>query len=164
MLPAFRSISRLVLLCLLALAAVGLSPALAETLFTVLSADGQKRFAVTDEVIAKVGTKSFKAVLPSTDEPFYFVRGPLLRDIVAASGFKGTFVTIQALDGYEMDIPGDDYMKSDVILAIESNGKRLSRRDRGPAWIAYPSVEFPEFQDDIHSARSVWQVKDIIVK
>ncbi|MBB4104803.1 molybdopterin-dependent oxidoreductase [Allorhizobium borbori] len=159
-----RRLYKAVFFCLFVLGVAGLRPALAETLFVVLSADGQKQFAVTEEVIDKVGTTSFKSVLPSTDEPFYVVRGPLLRDIVAASGFKGSSVTVQAFDGYEMDIPGDDYMKNDVILAIETNGKRLTRRDRGPAWIAYPSVEFPEFQGDGYAARSVWQVKDIIVK
>lgn len=160
---ASRLLSKMAVLVVFLFVA-GLRPALAETLFVVLSGDGQKEFVVTKAVIDTLETKSFEAVLPSTDEPFYRVRGPLLRDIVAASGFKGNFVTVRALDGYEMDIPGDDYMKNDVILAIESNGKRLTRRDRGPAWIAYPSVEFPEFQDDLHLARSVWQVKDIIVK
>ena len=164
MLSISRRLSEVAFLCLIVLGVAGLRPALAETLFVVLSADGQKQFAVTDDVIENVGTTSFKAVLPSTDEPNYTVRGPLLRDIVAASGFKGSFVTVRALDGYEMDIPGDDYMKNDVVLAIETNGKRLTRRDRGPAWIAYPSVEFPEFLGDSYAARSVWQVKDIIVK
>lgn len=162
---AFRMSLTIAFFCLFAFAAPGLRPAGAESpLFHVLSEDGTVNFAVTDAVVEKVGTKTFRSALPSTDEASSEVRGPLLRDILAVAGLSGDHVTVRALDGYEMDIPAEDYVKVDLILAIEINGKRLSRRERGPAWLAYPSVAFPKFQGDIYMARSVWQVKDIIVK
>lgn len=164
-LSAIKVFVKIVFCSMLAVAALALRPAFSEApLFTVLSADGKVRFDVTDAVIERVGLKTLRSVLPSTDEPDSQVRGPLLRDILAAAGLSGTLVTVRALDGYEMDIPQEDYAKTDLVLAVEVNGKRLSRRERGPAWIAYPSVEFPRFQTDIYMARSVWQVKEIIVK
>ena len=160
-----RLIKSIILLCLLALPFT--APARADgddVLFHLVSADGKTSLDVTDAVIEKVGTISFKANLPSTDNPISEVKGPRLRDLIAATGLKSSLVTIKALDGYEMDIPAEDFDRYDVIVATEVEGQRISRRTRGPGWVAYPSVEHPELMGDVYLARCVWQVKDIIIK
>lgn len=160
-----RLVKSIILLCLLALPFAPSARADGgEVLFQMVSADGKTSLGVTDSVIEKIGTVTFKANLPSTDNLTSEVKGPRLRDLIAATGLKSTLVTIKALDGYEMDIPAEDFDRYDVIVATEVDGKRISRRARGPGWVAYPSVEHPELMGDVYLARCVWQVKDIIIK
>ena len=84
--------------------------------------------------------------------------------MLAAAGVSGTKITARALDGYELDIPMEDVQGYDVIAATEVDGKPLSVRDRGPAWIVYPTVDHPELRDSLYEARSVWQLKELIVE
>lgn len=147
---------------LLSLAHAG--PSFAQTLFSVKSKDGAVTFEVTEEVLAGMKQTAYKAVLAASDGETSDVKGPLLRDVLKAAGLTGTGVLARALDNYEMVVPAEDYDTHDVILAVEVNGKRLSVRDKGPAWIVYPSVDKPELQGDVYQSRSVWQIKELIVQ
>ena len=135
-----------------------------DSLFVVKSKTGAADFVVTDSIVEKIGTKTYKAVLPSSDGAVQTVRGPLLRDVLKAAGASQTGVTAKAFDNYEMKIPGEDFTKFDVILAIEVDGKRLSVRNKGPAWVVYPSVDHPELQGELYQSRSVWQIKELIAE
>lgn len=90
--------------------------------------------------------------------------GPLMRDVLASLNLKGTTVEATALDGYQVDIPVEDFMKYDVILATRIDGKLLSVRDKGPSWIIYPVSQHPELDDTTVEAKSVWQVMNLVVK
>ena len=93
------------------------------------------------------------------------VRGPLMRDLLKAAGVDGTHAAAVALDKYEVEIPMADFSTLDVIAAIEMDGKRLTVRSKGPAWIIYPTGEHTELQKDpVYEARSIWQLKDLVVK
>jgi hypothetical protein len=134
--------------------------------FMIRSAESDgKSFTVTKEVIDKVGTTTFRTTLPGMDENLHQVRGPLLRDLLKEAGISGETATGVALDKYEVDIPVADFDKYSVIAAIEVDGKALSVREKGPAWVVYPVADVVELQKDaIYEARSVWQLKDLIVK
>lgn len=126
---------------------------------------GIVQFPVTDAIVAKVGMVSFKAVLPGMDDKMHDVRGPLMRDLLKAAGVDGTTALGVALDKYEVEIPTRDFVDYDVIAAIEVDGKRLSVREKGPAWIVYPSVDNPSLKaDPVYEARSIWQLKELTVK
>lgn len=136
----------------------------ADTLFQIRSSTGGAAFAVTEEVIRKAGLHEYQAVLTATDGTPKRASGALLRDLIAAAGFKGSRVWATALDGYRMDLPMAEIMAVDVLAATALDGVPLSVRDRGPVWLVYPSVDHPEFRDPVHEARSVWQVKELVVE
>ena len=86
-------------------------------------------------------------------------RGPLVRDVLVKAGMeRASSVRFTAVNDYFVDIPTDDFRHYDAILAIEANGERLSRRDKGPIWLMYPISSHPELQDPIYLRRLIWQV------
>ena len=87
--------------------------------------------------------------------------GPLGRDLLEAVGAEATNMHITALNDYAVDVPVEDFMTYDVLLAMSANGRALRVRDQGPIFIIYPFDERPELRNDITINRSVWQVKRI---
>jgi hypothetical protein len=147
---------------------VFLSPAASadKVYFSIVARDGKTAaFEVTDQVIANVGTTKYMALLPGMDDALHEARGPLLRDLLKAAGASGTTAYAVALDNYEAEIPVKDFEEFDVIAAIEIDGKPMSIRDKGPAWIVYPSGDNPDLRKSaIYEARSIWQLKEISIK
>lgn len=84
--------------------------------------------------------------------------GPLLRDVLNAVGAKGKTVTAYALNDYKTEIPFDDIVKYDVILAHLMNGKPMAVRDKGPLFVVYPFDAMPELQTQVYYNRSAWQL------
>lgn len=86
-------------------------------------------------------------------------RGPLVRDVLARLGLDGLdFVRFVAANDYYVVIPTEDFRTYDAILAIEADGERLSRREKGPLWLMYPISDHPELHDPIYLRRLIWQV------
>jgi hypothetical protein len=146
----------------LGLAMIG--PALAgETYFIIKSEKGE--FAVTQDVVAKLKQTEFKSELSDLDEETHVVKGPLLRDLIAASGATGQTITAIAADEYKADIPVSDTTSYDVIVAVSMDGKPLTVDENGPARILYPVLDNPKLKDDeAVAARAVFQLKELDVK
>lgn len=92
-------------------------------------------------------------------------RGPLVRNVLRRVGLdKVDNVRFVAANDYYVDIPTQNFRDYDAILAIEADGERLSRRDKGPIWLMYPISEHSELRDPIYSRRLIWQVIEISSK
>lgn len=136
-----------------------------QTYFVIKTENGSvPPFEVTDEVVAKLGTSSFETTLPGMDEGKHKVSGPLMRDLLHAASMSGETAVVVALDKYEAEIPVSDFKQFPVIAAIELDGKKLTVRDKGPAWIVYPRSDIKELNDATYETRSVWQIIDITLK
>jgi hypothetical protein len=86
-------------------------------------------------------------------------RGPLVREVLQHLGLDDAdSLRFTAANDYYVDIPTSDFRKYNAILAIEQDGKRLSRRDKGPLWLMYPISDFAELRDPIYLGRLIWQV------
>ena len=86
-------------------------------------------------------------------------RGPLVRDVLARLGLQNLdFVRFVAANDYYVDIPTEDFRTYDAILAMEADGERLSRREKGPLWLMYPISDHPALRDPIYLRRLIWQV------
>jgi hypothetical protein len=86
-------------------------------------------------------------------------RGPLVRDVLAKLGLdRLEQVRFVAANDYYVDIPTEDFRTYDAILAMEADGKALSRREKGPLWLMYPISDYPELQDPTYLRRLIWQV------
>lgn len=90
--------------------------------------------------------------------------GVLARSVIAAMGdISSGFVTAQALNDYEADIPISDLSDYDVILAWSMDGQALSRRDKGPLWVVYPRDSVPHLREERYEHRWVWQLHRLIL-
>ena len=86
-------------------------------------------------------------------------RGPLVRDVLAQLGLdKLETVRFVAANDYYVDIPTKDFRDFDAILAMQANGEKLSRREKGPLWLMYPISDHSELQDPVYLRRLIWQV------
>jgi hypothetical protein len=86
-------------------------------------------------------------------------RGPLVRDVLARFGLdRLAQVRFVAANDYYVDIPTEDFRAYDAILAMEADGKPLSRREKGPLWLMYPISDHAELNDPIYLRRLIWQV------
>lgn len=136
-----------------------------EAYFVIRPSGGRDgAFAVTDAVVQRLGARTFETTLPGMDNGKHLVSGPLLRDLLKEAKIRGATATAVAIDKYEAEIPVSDFEEFDVIAATEIDGRRLSVRDKGPAWIVYPRSDNPGLQTALHEARSVWQLKELSVR
>ena len=90
--------------------------------------------------------------------------GPLLRDVLAAAGAKGTVLTASALNDYKTTIPAEDASNYDVIVARLMDGKPMPVRNKGPLFIIYPFNANPELQAERYYSRSAWQLRALTVQ
>lgn len=90
--------------------------------------------------------------------------GPLGRAILDTVNADGTQVKAVALNDYASVIPVSDFYEHDVILAMKADGKTLRVRDHGPLFVIYPFDETPSLLNEEVLARSVWQVKKLIIE
>ena len=100
---------------------------------------------------------------PWTDGSIRF-EGVRARDVLSAVGAQGSSVHAIAINDYAVDIPVEDFDNYDVILAYLADGERMGIRDKGPLWVIYPWTKHPELRNEVHHARSIWQLKRITVK
>lgn len=98
------------------------------------------------------------------DGPTLFI-GPLARDVLdtVGRGLSDT-VVLTAANDFQVEIPVSDFDKYDVVFAMSANGERLSRRDKGPIWVIYPTSQHKDLQDPVYNARLIWQLVRIDIK
>ena len=117
--------------------------------------------AIGAEDFAKIGPVEIRTKVLTLGEEQRSVKGVLARDLMKYLGAKGEYMKLVALDGYIIDVPVADIRKYDVVIATEIDGKTLSVRDKGPAWLIYPVSDHQELDDTVYEARSVWQIRTI---
>jgi hypothetical protein len=113
-------------------------------------------------MLEKLPQHTFRTRTPWYKQPRKFT-GPLLRDVLAAAGAAGATLRAIALNDYAVDIPVDDTMNHEVIVARLLDDKPVSVRDKGPLFIMYPFDENPELKNMIHFSRAAWQLKAILL-
>jgi hypothetical protein len=104
----------------------------------------------------------------TTESPWYVgphvFTGPLLRDVLAAAGARGTKLRAVALNDYKIEIPAEDAKQFDMIVARLVDGKPMPVRDKGPLFIIYPFDSSAELRSEPYYSRSAWQLRTIEVR
>lgn len=121
---------------------------------------GQAQFDMP--MLAALPQRSFQTRTPWYKEPRKFT-GPLMRDVLAAAGAKGTTLRAVALNEYRVDIPLEDAMRFDMIIARLLDDEPMLVRDKGPLFIVYPFDSVEGLNTSIYHGRSAWQLKAIEV-
>ena len=157
MFPAPRLCRRLFTFGLLAAASAGIAATDEKALELVGAGRAQVRDLSFDQL------EALPQVTVRTENEFsdgvVAYRGPLVRDVLAELGLdRLEAVRLVAANDYYVDIPTSDFTDYDVILAMEADGRPLSRRDKGPLWLMYPISENEALRDPIYLRRLIWQV------
>lgn len=158
--------TRLLSLLLTAATVLGAAPVFAGAMLTVLNPtigpDAAREFSRAE--LKGMTQTSYRTSTEFTDGAPEF-SGPLARDVIASVGVgDATIAVMTAANDYAIEVPIDELMKYDVILATSVDGKRLSLRDKGPIWVMYPRDHHKELQDPMFNGRLIWQMVRIELK
>lgn len=125
------------------------------------NAEGRADFDMA--MLAALPQKSFSTNTPWYKTPKKFT-GPLLRDVLAAAGAKGTTLVAVALNDYKSEIPFDDAQRFDMVLARLLDDQPMPTREKGPLFIVYPYDSSAELRSERYYSRSAWQLRTLEVK
>ena len=135
------------------------SPAQADSALTLSdgAADAEELNFTLDELSALPQTTIVTENEFTTGAVEY--RGPLVRDVLEHLSLDEVeMLRFTAANDYYVDIPTSDFRRYNAILALEADGKQLSRRDKGPLWLMYPISDNPDLNDPVYVHRLIWQV------
>lgn len=106
---------------------------------------------------------SFSTMTPWAPQALHF-SGPLLRDVLQAVGAQGQRLVARALNDYSVQIPVQDALNYDMVVATRMNGQAMSVRQRGPLFVVYPFDSKPELKSPTYIERSIWQLRALEVQ
>ncbi|WP_138935463.1 molybdopterin-dependent oxidoreductase [Roseovarius arcticus] len=88
--------------------------------------------------------------------------GPALKDLLVRYDIgPDETLTLRAINDFSVSVPAADAYQYNVILALFSNGEKLTTRDKGPIWVIYPMSDHEELRDDSYNSRIIWQLTSI---
>ena len=125
------------------------------------NADGRVDF--DQAMLDALPQHSFTTSTPWYKTPRKF-SGPLLREVLAAAGAKGSTLGAIALNNYKVEIPAEDAQKFKVLLATRMDDKPMPVREKGPLFIIYPYDDSADLRSERYYSRSAWQLRKIDVK
>ena len=105
---------------------------------------------------------SFSTRTPWWAEPRRFT-GPLLRDVLGAVGASGRTLRLGSIAPDHQDMPFDDALQYDVVVAHRLDGRAMTLRDKGPLLLMYPFDAQPELHSAVYYGRSTWHLQTIEV-
>ena len=109
------------------------------------------------KMLEQLPQRSFSTKTPWYPDAVTFT-GPLLRDVLAVVGAKGTRITAVALNDYKTEIPLDDAARHDVIVARLMNNRVMPVREKGPLFIVFPFDTKAELRSELYYNRAAWQL------
>lgn len=121
-----------------------------------VSAGGQEK-TYTIEALEALGVSTIRTTTTWTDGVQTF-EGVTLATIAKAHGMEAGKLIVGAINDYKAEIELAEINAVPVMLATRMNGERMSVRDKGPFWVVYPRDDHPEFAEERHNYKWVWQV------
>ena len=125
------------------------------------NAPGEARF--DQQMLDALPQHTYSTRTPWYPQPRKFT-GVLLRDLLAAVGAAGQDIRAVALNDYRAEIPADDVLRSEVMVAYLLDDQPMRVRDKGPLVVIYPFDSRRELRTAVHYSRAVWQLHRIEVK
>jgi hypothetical protein len=115
------------------------------------------------DMLAALPQQSFTTNTPWFKEPKKFT-GPLLRDVLAAAGAKGSTLKAVALNDFKVEIPVSDTRQYSMLLARLLDDTPMPIREKGPLFIVYPFDTNTELHSARYYGRSAWQLRTLEVQ
>lgn len=115
------------------------------------------------QMLIDLGQTEVRTSTPWTDGVQVF-EGVLARTVVERVEAEGATVKAAALNDYTVEVPLEDFLNYDVLLAMNMNGEEMRVSDKGPIWIVYPRDDVPELHNRLLHDRWVWQLKSLQVQ
>ncbi|MBS98652.1 MAG: hypothetical protein CMI01_08235 [Oceanospirillaceae bacterium] len=138
-------------------------PVILEVRGAIENTNGEGVAAFDREMLESLEQKATLTHTPWHEGKVTF-EGPLGRALLAYVGASGDMLDVTALNDYSAEVPVQDFVDHDVILAMKAGGRYMRVRDKGPLFIIYPFDDDPSLNTEVIHNRSVWQIKSITVR
>lgn len=125
----------------------GASDAFDDVVFAHLDVTFDTGFALTLADLQALPQRSEKAQYNGWPREIT-ATGPSLIDVLQAASATGKTITVQAIDGYAVDLTAKDLAADKLILALTADGKALALGGRGPIWLFGAPGAIADMQDD----------------
>ncbi|MCB1367677.1 MAG: hypothetical protein KDK00_07940 [Rhodobacteraceae bacterium] len=89
--------------------------------------------------------------------------GVLLADVLAAAGATGDKVTVQALDGYAVEVSLAEMVEKGAVVALKRDGESFGIGGFGPTQIVFPRADRADLKD-MNDDWWVWSIFHIRVE
>lgn len=121
---------------------------------------GDTTVVLTEEEFLALPQTEYTTINDYVSAPTLF-SGVLLRDLVALVGTPqpGDLYRGIALNDYAADLPIDDALAFDVLVARSRDGVPMSIRNKGPLWVVYPTEVLPQSTLFSVNNKLIWQLK-----
>ncbi|WP_022942330.1 molybdopterin-binding oxidoreductase [Psychromonas hadalis] len=107
--------------------------------------------------LQKLPQHEIKITIPWTDEEHIY-KGPYLEDVFSSAGIEGRWLTLYALDHYQVSFNYQRIKKYNPILGLQIDGELLTIRSKGPIWLILPVNEYKELEAAVYNDYMVWQL------
>jgi hypothetical protein len=114
----------------------------------------ERAMAFDSAMLAALPQHELKVVTPAGEGTF---AGPLLADVLKASGAQGGKVRLLGLDGSDAELKSEEVKDQNWILALVVDGKPVGIGDFGPLWLMHkPATGAAPSKEEME--RWVWSV------
>ncbi len=90
-------------------------------------------------------------------------RGVAISKLLELGTTPATEITFVSFDAYRATVSREDLTKYPIIIALESNGKPISRSDGGPLSLVFPYTKYPQLQQKYPDRFWAFYVTNMIV-
>ncbi|MFZ1775283.1 MAG: molybdopterin-dependent oxidoreductase [Rhizobiaceae bacterium] len=118
--------------------------------------------AFTREDLVALASKKAVMERPWAKTPVV-IEGPLLSEVIAASGVSGNRIKIRAKNDYAAEVPLERANEFSAIVDIDMDGEKLTVRNGGPLFLLHPIVSKTSNPQETYESYSIWQVCEIEV-
>jgi len=101
--------------------------------------------------------------LPWTSESNTY-SGPYLKDVLQSAKTTGQWISLHALDYYNVSLNFQQIERFNPILALKKDGRLLTVRSKGPIWLLLPVDDYPELNAAIYNDYMIWHLVKIGVE
>ncbi len=121
--------------------------------------DGAQTVTLTAEQIAALPQTTIETSTSWTEGKHKF-SGPTFAEVFNAAGLAGETVTVEALDGYAVELPRATLVDDGAILTTTMDDQPLPQ-DKAPYWVIFNYDQSPEMDDQNHRDWSIWAISKI---
>lgn len=131
------------------------------TLRVLIKGQPEREITMSMAELAALPQHSFSTRTPWYPKARTFT-GPLLRELLRHHRIEGaTTLRAIALNNYKAELPVEDVLRHDVVLARLLDDKPMAIRDKGPLFIIYPFDANERLQSERYYNRCAWQLKTL---
>lgn len=123
--------------------------------------DGVARF--DRPMLEALGVQEITTTTPWHDGDVVFAGVPLAA-LLDAVGADGETLIATAANDYSVELDSSEMRENDVLMAMRENGEIMRLRDRGPIWIVFDRETHPEYRDEAHNYKWIWQLTTLEVR